>query len=243
MFFEDICLELKSPFYVELFDLNNFGRLVCALERSPLPSFSINLKGDNIFSVQTEFINGIPLIYYVKFPAHQDEYPANPSTSYHYLAYRCTTSYETVMPVETATNTLYVYSPIINIEKLPSIMEKSSRKSKKLSYTKIKLRDLSSLVRVAAYKTIYDEPPLPIFVFKNKKSEQYSLGTSLNFMDNDNLTYYYHLDIDYEPGRFLKYSSQKSERPIFTNNLEEHGYIYLKVIRLINEHPLVTNDD
>lgn len=236
-------MELKSPFYIELIDLNNFGRLVCALERSPLPSFSTNFKGDNIFSVQTEFVNGIPLIYYVRSPEQEGESPVNQSSSYHYLAYRCTTSFETVMPVETASNTLYVYSPIINIEKLPSIMEKSSRKSKKLSYTKIKLRDLSSLVKVAAYKTIYDEPPLPIFVFQDKKSQRYSLGTSLNFLDNDNLTYYYYLEIDYEPGRFLKYSSQKLERPVFTNNIEEHGYIYLKVIRLMNEHPLVINDD
>lgn len=236
-------MELKSPFYIELIDLNNFGRLVCALERSPLPSFSTNFKGANIFSVQTEFVNGIPLIYYVRSPEQQGESPVTQSSSYHYLAYRCTTSFETVMPVETASNTLYVYSPIINIEKLPSIMEKSSRKSKKLSYTKIKLRDLSSLVKVAAYKTIYDEPPLPIFVFKDKKSQRYSLGTSLNFLDNDNLTYYYYLDIDYEPGRFLKYSSQKLERPVFTNNIEEHGYIYLKVIRLMNEHPLVITDD
>jgi hypothetical protein len=238
-------LELKSPFYVELFDLNNFGRLVRALERSPLPSFSIKFKGENIFSVQTEFVNGIPLIYYVKVPEHQQDgsYSVNTSPSYHYLAYRCTTSFETVLPVETASNTLYVYSPIINIEKLPLIMEKSSRKSKKICYTKIKLRDLSSLVKVAAYKTIYDEPPLPIFVFKNKKTEKYSLGTSLNFMDNDNLTYYYYFDIDYEPGKFLKYSSQKSERPTFTNNIEEHGYIYLKVIKLIDEHPLVNYDD
>ena len=236
-------MELKSPFYIELMDLNNFGRLVCALERSPLPSFSINFKGENIFSVQTEFVNGIPIIYYVRSPDQQGEPPLNQSTLYHYLAYRCTTSFETVIPVETASNTLYVYSPIINIEKLPSIMEKSSRKSKKMSYTKIRLRDLSSLVKVAAYKTIYDEPPLPIFVFNDKKSKRYSLGTSLNFLDNDNLTYYYYLDIDYEPGRFLKYSSQKLEDPVFTNNIEEHGYIYLKVIRLLNEHPLVITDD
>lgn len=236
-------MELKSPFYVELIDLNNFGRLVCALERSPLPSFSINFKGENIFSVQTEFVNGIPLIYYVRSPDQQGESPLNQSALYHYLAYRCTSSFETVIPVETASNTMYVYSPIINIEKLPSIMEKRSRKSKMMSYTKIKLCDLSSLVKVAAYKTIYDEPPLPIFVFKDKKSKRYSLGTSLNFLDNDNLTYYYYLDIDYEPGRFLKYSSQKLEKPVFTNNIEEHGYIYLKVIRLMNEHPLVIPDD
>jgi len=233
-------LELKSPFYVEILDLNNFGRLVCALERSPLPSFSVHLNGVHIFSVQTEFMGGIPVIYFVKYPEDQSRAQ---SISYQYLAYRCTSSSESVFPVETASNPLYVYSPIINIEKLPSVMEKSSRKSKKLAYIKIKLRDLSSLAKVAAYKTIYDEPPLPIFAFKNKQNGKYSLGSSLNFMDNDSLTYYYYLNTDFEPGKFLKYSSQKSEKPIFTNNTEEHGYIYLKVVYLVQEHPLVINDE
>lgn len=233
-------MELKSPFYVEILDLNNFGRLVCALERSPLPSFSVHLNDVHIFSVQTEFMGGIPVIYFVKYP--EDRSRAE-SISYQYLAYRCTSSSESVFPVETASNPLYVYSPIINIEKLPSVMEKSSRKSKKLAYTKIKLRDLSSLAKVAAYKTIYDEPPLPIFAFKNKQNGKYSLGSSLNFMDNDSLTYYYYLNTDFEPGKFLKYSSQKSEKPIFTNNTEEHGYIYLKVVHLVQEHPLVINDE
>lgn len=233
-------MELKSPFYVEILDLNNFGRLVCGLERSPLPSFSVHLNDVHIFSVQTEFMGGIPVIYFVKYPEDQSRAQ---SISYQYLAYRCTSSSESVFPVETASNPLYVYSPIINIEKLPSVMEKSSRKSKKLAYTKIKLRDLSSLAKVAAYKTIYDEPPLPIFAFKNKQNGKYSLGSSLNFMDNDSLTYYYYLNTDFEPGKFLKYSSQKSEKPIFTNNTEEHGYIYLKVVHLVQEHPLVINDE
>ncbi|MDX1372679.1 MAG: hypothetical protein R3321_09425, partial [Nitrososphaeraceae archaeon] len=75
-------MELKSPFYIELMDLNNFGRLVCALERSPLPSFSINFKGKNIFSVQTEFVNGIPIIYYVRSPDQQGKSILNQSTLY-----------------------------------------------------------------------------------------------------------------------------------------------------------------
>ena len=139
-------MELKSPFYVEILDLNNFGRLVCALERSPLPSFSVHLNGVHIFSVQTEFMGGIPVIYFVKYPESERDLR---SISYQYLAYRCTSASELAFPVETASNPLFVYSPIINIEKLPPVMEKSSRQIKKLAYTKIKLRDLSSLAKVA----------------------------------------------------------------------------------------------
>ena len=156
-------MESKSPFYVEINDLNNFARLVCALERAPLPTFSMYLKDEHVFAVQTEFIYGIPVIYYVKF--------ANSNLSNQYLAYRCHGLSETVTLVDIASNPLFVYSPIINVEKLPQVMEKSSRKSKRSSYTKILLRDLESLAKVAAYKTIYDEPPLPIFSFGNGKKK------------------------------------------------------------------------
>ncbi len=228
-------MESKSPFYIEVCDLNNFARLVCALERAPLPCFSMNLNNDHIFAVQTEFVNGIPVIYYAKY--------LNSNFSNQFIAYRCHGLSETVTLVDTASNPLFVYSPIINIEKLPAIMEKSSRKSKKISYTKIMLRDLDSLAKIAAYKTIYDEPPLPIIVFENKNNSTYTLGTSINFMETDSLTYFYYVNIETEPANFLKYSTQRSEKPCFTNSIENHGYIYLKIIKLAKEHPLVTNDD
>ncbi len=228
-------MESKSPFYIEVCDLNNFARLVCALERAPLPCFSMNLNNDHIFAVQTEFVNGIPVIYYAKY--------LNSNFSNQFIAYRCHGLSETVTLVDTASNPLFVYSPIINIEKLPAIMEKSSRKSKKISYTKIMLRDLDSLAKIAAYKTIYDEPPLPIIVFENKNNSTYTLGTSINFMETDSLTYFYYVNIETEPANFLKYSTQRSEKPSFTNSIENHGYIYLKIIKLAKEHPLVTNDD
>ena len=228
-------MESKSPFYIEVFNLNDFARLVCALERAPLPTFSMYLNNEHILALQTEFIYGTPVIYYVKFEPH------NPSNQY--IAYRCQGLSETVTLVDIASNPLFVYSPIINVEKLPAIMEKCSRRSKRCSYTKIMLRDLASLAKVAAYKTIYDEPPLPIFSFANHQKDRFTIGTSLNFMDTDSLTYFYYINIDKEPEKFLKYSSQKSEKPFFTNYIEEHGYIYIKIIKLLKEHPLVINDD
>jgi hypothetical protein len=191
----------------------------------------MSLNNDHIFAVQTDFINGIPVIYYTKYP--------NPNLSNQFIAYRCHGLSETVTLVDTASNPLFVYSPIINIEKLPPIMEKSSRKSKKVSYTKILLRDLDSLAKIAAYKTLYDEPPLPIIFFENKENRTYTLGTSITFMETESLTYFYYVNIENEP----EYSTQRSEKPSFTNSIENHGYIYLKIIKLANEHPLVVTDD
>ncbi|HEX5186975.1 MAG TPA: hypothetical protein VFV86_08805, partial [Nitrososphaeraceae archaeon] len=232
--FEINCLEFKSPFYIEVCDLNNFARLVCALERAPLPCFSMKLQNDHIFAVQTEFINGIPIIYYTKCQ--------NSGFSNQFIAYRCHGVSETVALVDTASNPLFVYSPIINIEKLPEIMQKRSRKSKKLSYTNIMLKDLDSLAKIAAYKTIYDEPPLPIIFFETKKKNWYTLGTSINFLETDSVIYFYYVNIEGLPANFLKYSTQRSEKPTFTNSIENHGYIYLKIIKLAKEHPLVIND-
>jgi hypothetical protein len=195
----------------------------------------MNLNDDHIFAVQTEFVNGIPVIYYTKY--------TNSNISNQFIAYRCHGLSETVTLVDNASNPLFVYSPIINIEKLPSIMERSSRKSKKVSYTKIMLRDLDSLAKIAAYKTLYDEPPLPIIFFENKKNRTYILGTTITFMETDSLTYFYYINIESEPANFLKYSTQRSEKPSFTNSIENHGYIYLKIIKLAKEHPLVTDND
>ena len=232
-------MDSKSPFYIEVANLNNFARLVCALERAPLPCFSMNLNNEHIFAVQTEFINGIPVIYYAKCPNSD----LNSPSSTQFIAYRCHGVSETVTLVDTASNPLFVYSPIINIEKLPTTMEKSARKSKKISYTKIMLKDLDSLAKIAAYKTIYDEPRLSIIYFENIKTNSYTLGTPINFMENESLTYFYYINVENEPANFLKYSTQRSEKPCFTNSIENHGYIYLKIIKLAKEHPLVTNDE
>ena len=112
-------MESKSPYYIEVSDLNNFARLVCALERAPLPCFSMSLNNDHIFAVQTEFVSGIPVIYYAK-SQNSDSNICN-----QFIAYRCQGLSETVTLVDTASNPLFVYSPIINVEKLPEIMEKS----------------------------------------------------------------------------------------------------------------------
>ena len=188
---------------------------------------------DRILAVQTDFVNGVPIIYYTRktidFNHNQ------------YLAYRCNGIIEEVYVAETASNPLYSYSPIINIEKMPSLLSKNSRKNKRFNYIKIKVSDLSSLAKVAAYKTIYDEPPLPLLVFKQAKSKKYTIGTALNLMESDLSNYFYYLEIENENIlNFLRYSSQKNEIPIFTNNIENHGYIYLKVIKLLKDHPLIS---
>ena len=220
--------------------MKDFGRLVCALERAPLPAFSLMLNNEYILAVQTDFIDGRPVIYFVNSPQQRDG---------QYLAYRIIGGIEEVMVVDFVANPSFVYSPIINIEKFPSALTKIARVQKKSGYLAIRLKDLSSLAKVAAYKTIYDEPPLPLFLFKdrtgaqtivNESDARLVIGATMSLSESDTISYFYYVILDEEPkDSFLRYSSQRIEQPSFSGRLDEHGYIYLKLIRLAHTHPLV----
>lgn len=214
---------------MELLNLNNFGRLVCALERTPVPAFSLVLNQQFVFAVQTDIIDGRPVIYFVK--SEEMKYGQ-------YMAYRITGVTEEVSVVDSVVNPSFIYTPIINVDKFPTMLTRKARVNKNSGYISIRLRDLSSLAKVAAYKTIYDEPPLPLLIFKEKSS--FVVGSAISLIESDTISYFYYIILDEEPtNSFLRYSSQKVEQPSFSNRIDEHGYIYLKLIRLASGHPLV----
>jgi len=214
-------------------NLKDFGRLVCALERTPLPAFSLQFNRQEVLAVQTDMINGRPVIYYAQEDAKDGQY----------LAYRVSNGIEEVLLASSVDNPTYVYSPILKVEKFPRSLAKSARIDKGSGYTVIKLKDLSSLAKVAAYKTIYDEPPLPLFLFK-ERGGKIVLGTTMSANDNETISYFYYLTLEEEPEEpFLRYSSQRIDQPTFSTRLDEHGYVYLKVIRLAADHPLVKTYD
>jgi hypothetical protein len=226
-------LPLKAPCYIALSGLKDFGRLVCALERTPLPAFSLQFNKRDVLAVQTDIINGRPVIYYAE----------NGSKDGQYLAYRVSNAVEEVLLASSVDNPTFVYSPILKVEKFPRALARSAKVDKKSGYTVIKLKDLSSLAKVAAYKTVYDEPPLPLFLFK-ERAGKVILGATMSANDNETISYFYYVALDEEPREpFLRYSSQRVEQPTFSSRLDEHGYVYLKVIRLAADHPLVKTYD
>ena len=226
-------MRIKAPCYIALANLKDFGRLVCALERTPLPAFSLRFNRQEVLAVQTDIINGRPVIYYAQEPAKDGQY----------LAYRVSNGIEEVLLAGSVANPTYVYSPILKVEKFPRSLTKSARIDKGSGYTVIKLKDLSSLAKVAAYKTIYDEPPLPLFLFK-EPGGKIVLGTTMSANDNETISYFYYLTLAEEPKEpFLRYSSQRIDQPMFSTRLDEHGFVYLKVIKLAADHPLVKTYD
>ena len=218
---------------------------MCALERIPMPTFSLSMNSNQVLAVQADIADARPIIYFVK---------NNMVRQGQYLAYRITGGSEEITIVDCVNNPSFVYSPIINIEKLPSSMlKKNARESRKSGYTAIKLMDIYSLAKVAAYKTIYDEPPLPIFLFSKKgsvdngphnTSHTFVMGTAINLTETDSLSYFYYITMREEPKySYLRFSSQSPEQPTFSNKIDEHGYVYLKIIKLARAHPLVVSYD
>jgi hypothetical protein len=225
-------LRLKAPYYIALVGLKDFSRLVCALERAPMPSFSLKLGGKPIIAAQHDIIDGRPVIFYTEADVGSAQY----------VAYRASGGSEEATLADLVGNPTFVYSPILRVEKFPAALSRSAKVEKKAKYVAIKLSDLASLAKVAAYKTIYEEAPLPLFM-SNERGKTV-IGTPMSVSDNDSQSYYYYVLLPgpvQEP--FLRYSSQKAEQPAFTSSLDEHGYIYLKVIKLAADHPLVKTYD
>ena len=65
------------------------------------------------------------------------------------------------------------------------------------------------------------------------------MGVFMNF-NEEGSSYYCHVILDEEPNRpFLKYSTNNGIEPSFVDNPSEHGYSYIKIIKLKDTHPLV----
>lgn len=214
----------KHPYYVELYDMTEFSRLVCALERIPRTCFSFSLDGKDVVSVQMDLLKERPVNYYV------------PNTKYgHYLSYGFKTGKEDCDIVNTITNPTYLYSPIIRIKSMPESLKPEALTESDSLYEPLELEDLASLLKLSYG---FEESPFPLFAFSDGKN--WLVGVFMNFNESDEASYFCHVKLDYEPTKpFLKYSSKDGIEPSFVSSINEHGYSYLKVIKLKGKHPVV----
>ena len=61
----------------------------------------------------------------------------------------------------------------------------------------------------------------------------------MNF-NEDGPSYFCHVRLKSEPTKpFLKYTTTKNSEPEFIDHTGEHGYSYIKIIKLKEAHPLV----
>ncbi len=233
---------LKSPIYIKLKSLNDFARLVCSLERIPIPIYEYNYQNTDIFAAQLDTLNGHSITYYV------DNINSGENQ---YLSYKINNNSEEAVMVNSIKDTSALYSPIIKLSVPPQQFLKPAKIGATTKYTGIGLRDLFSLSKLVAFHTIYEESTLPLFLFPKTESSdldlsdkkfnmKYVLGSHLNLTDTSDTNFFYYVILEQEIEKyFMKFSMQKTTPPSFSNHIDEHGFIYLKIIKLHDIHPLV----
>ena len=215
----------KLPNYVQVESPLEFTRLVCALERMPRVSFLHEHNGKKVLSVQMDLLKEKPVIYYT--PVEKID---------HYLCYGFSAGKEQLELVSTTIDNSKLYSPIIKIKSLPTSLKPDGNLSPE-KYQPIELEDLSSLAKISYG---FDEAPFPLFAFPYK--ENWFVGVFMNF-NEDGPSYFCHVSLKNEPKKpFLKYTTTKDSEPEFVEHTGEHGYSYIKILKLKDAHPLVDYD-
>ena len=211
----------KLPTYIQVESPLEFSRLVCALERVPRVSFLHEHEGKDVLSVQMDLLKEKPIIYYT--PIDDKD---------HYLCYEFKSGKEHASVVSSTSDAARLYSPIVRIKSLPDNLKGGNGSEEK--YHPIELEDLASLAKLSYG---FEDAPFPLFTFP--RDGKWLMGVFMNF-NEEGASYFCHVVLNEYPERpFLKYSTNNGTEPSFVNNPGEHGYSYIKIIKLKDSHPLV----
>ncbi|MGY5149438.1 MAG: hypothetical protein ACW9W3_05180 [Candidatus Nitrosopumilus sp. bin_68KS] len=211
----------KLPRYIQVYSTLEFTRLVCALERAPRVSFLHDHFGKKILSVQMDILKDKPIVYYTPLEHNG-----------HYLCYGLKGGKEESEIVDTTSDASKLYSPIVRIKSLPKSLQPGNGTLDR--YQPIELEDMSSLAKLTWG---FEETPFPLFLFPC--NDKWLIGVFMNFND-EGTSYFCHVVLDSDPQKpFLKFSTSNGILPTFVENPSEHGYSYIKIIKLKDTHPLV----
>lgn len=217
--------KLGGACFIKLASLTELGRLSCALERAPFPLFAFK-HGDWIrIAAQADLYFGTPIFYYT-----------DGDQTGEFLAYRNSNEGEDVQLLPAANNASFLYAPVIKVAKMPAGLDPKKEHAEK--FTSIQVEDLASLVKVGTYKMLFEEPPLPLFSFKDEVG--WVLGTFARIDDYEEASIFFYTRADAEPTTgFVRYAPDKIQETAFTKRTDEHGFNLVKVIKLAEKHPLV----
>jgi hypothetical protein len=211
----------KLPRYIEVSSTLEFSRLVCALERAPRVSFLHEHNGRKVLSVQMDILKEKPIVYYTPFEHNG-----------HYICYGLKGGKEESEIVNSTSDASKLYSPIVRIKSLPDALKPGNGTADR--YQPIELEDLSSLAKLTWG---FEEIPFPLFLFPH--SDKWLVGVFMNFSE-EGTSYFCHVVLDSDPEKpFLKFTTNNNTEPSFVENPSEHGYSYIKIIKLKDTHPLV----
>ena len=215
----------KLPSYIQVESSLEFSRLVCALERAPRVTFRHKHDGKDVLSVQMDLLKEKPIIYYAPI-----------ENKGHYLCYGFKAGKEESIIVDSTHDNTKLYSPIVKIKSLPENL-KGGNGSSGDKYLPIELEDLASLAKLSYG---FEETPFPLFSFPY--NGKWLMGGFMNF-NEEGASYFCHVVLNQSPEKpFLKYSMNNGAEPSFVENPRDHGYSYIKIIKLKDTHPLVSYD-
>lgn len=210
----------KLPRYIQVSSTLEFSRLVCALERAPRISFLHEHEGKKILSVQMDILKEKPIVYFTPLESKG-----------HYLCYALKGGKEQTEIVDSTSDASRLYSPIVRIKSLPDTLKPGNGTADR--YEPIELEDLASLTKLTYG---FEENPFPLFLFP--RNDIWLIGVFMNFTE-EGTSYFCHVVLDNDPQKpFLKFTNNNSE-PSFVKIPSEHGYSYMKIIKLKDTHPLV----
>ena len=219
------------PYYIQLESYLDFSRLVCALENVPFMCMVHKYEGQDVLCTQVDVLHDKPIMYYVPLSA-------GPAAD-HYVYYGLKSGREEYGMSHTTSDASMAYSPVIRVKSLPDALRPDDNISD--MYYPVVLEDLSGLTKMTWGR---EDAPFPLFLF-SRGDGKWSIGAVLAQPASiDAPSYFAHVELDADPGKpFLMFSTQNGMTPKFVDAPSEHGYSYMKIIRLKGSHPLIDYED
>jgi hypothetical protein len=93
-------------------------------------------------------------------------------------------------------------------------------------------------VKISSYYIFNDAATTEIYTFKNGTSWISGCFARLDDYEEASLFFYSRLEKE-PPSGFVRYSASRLGDTDFSKRIDEHGSIYVKVVRLKEKHPLV----
>ena len=217
----------QNECFVELSSFNDLARFACALQEYPKRVYSQELDDLRVISSSITLANTL-LIFYSPMPK-----------SGRYVSYQVNSGKE-ICDVVDSTKINSIYAPIVHMD---SEISSLPTKSKKITdqFHPIKVKDLGSLARLTYDPEFPDEQNLTLYALPHKNSWVIGYVTSLE-MDEVYYNFNY-VELDSEPTKhFVKYQGNQGQDPEFSDNFD-HGFSYLPIIKIKNEHSIFGLDE
>lgn len=212
----------QNECFVELSSFDDLARHACAFREYPQRVYSQEFDGVRIISNSLTLANTL-LILYAQMPKFG-----------RYVSYQVNAGKEICDIVESTKN-ISNYAPIVHMEsKISSLPMKN--KNIPDQFHPIQIKDLGSLARLTYNPEFPDEQNLTLYLLPHKNSWVIGYITSLEM---DEVIYNFnYVKLDSEPTKhFMKYQGNIGQDPEFSDTFD-HGYSYLPIIKIKNEHSI-----